>query len=164
MKILIIEDDKNIASVLEQFLQPISAHITIAYTMEQALKVVTEADDVELITLDLGLPDSAIESTLRQKVREIRAIRPNSLIILVTGNAIEGLEETAIQEGADGVILKQQEDFTQKGFLTVIAKIVEKYMTDPQPPHRSISLLEKVSNRIAKYNVEAAAAAHAHSA
>lgn len=154
MKILIIEDDKNIAMVLEQFLKPISSQITIAQNMEQALKAVAEAEDIELITLDLGLPDSDVTSTVKRQIRKLREIKPNSLIIVVTGYDLPNLESMAMEEGADGFIVKQDESFTAKGFLEVVAKIVEKYMKSSTHPTRSIELLEKVSTRIAKYQNE----------
>lgn len=157
MKVLIIEDDENIVRVLSQFIRPISAEIIVAQNMEQALKIVSEAQDIELITLDLGLPDSDVDSTLTKKLRQLRIIKPHALIIVVTGYDNPTFEALALSEGADGFITKQNELFTARGFLAIVARIVQKYMQVPQHPERSISMLEKVSTQIAKYHRELAA-------
>src|SRR5687768_15771129 len=108
MKILIIEDDLGAAVVLENFLKPVASQITVAKTMNEALKLVSGADEINLITVDLGLPDSDVRSTLG-KIRSIRETRPDSLIVVVTGQDIEGLEKQVIEKGADGFITKQSE-------------------------------------------------------
>jgi len=149
MKILIIEDDLGAAIVLESFLKPVSSQITVAKTMNEALKLVAGADDINLITVDLGLPDSDVQHTLG-KIKTIRETRPDSLIVVVTGQDIDGLEKQALDEGADGYITKQSDGFTSKGFLGLLSTIVQKYTSSPKHPLQSISMLESVASRLSK--------------
>jgi CheY-like chemotaxis protein len=149
MKILIIEDDLGAAVVLEKFLTPVSSQITVAKTMNDALKVVSSADEINLITMDLGLPDSDVEHTLG-KIKEIRKTRPDSLIVVVTGQEINELEKQVLEEGADGYITKQSDSFTSKGFLNLLSTIVQKYTSSPKHPMQSISMLESVASKLSK--------------
>lgn len=149
MNILIIEDDHGMAIALRHFLEPIASSIIIAKKMDEALKIVADADELHLITVDLGLPDSDVLSTIL-KIREIRTAQPNSLIIVVTGQDIPGIENAAICNGADGFIFKQGDSFTSHGFLNIIAALVSKFMTEPTHYNRSVSFLEQVSSKLAK--------------
>lgn len=149
MKILIIEDDLGAALVLQNFLTPVSSRITVAKTMNEALKAVSGADEINLITVDLGLPDSDVQHTLG-KIKTIRENRPDSLIVVVTGQDIDGLEQKAMEEGADGYVTKQSEGFTSKGFLGLLSTIVQKYTSSPKHPMQSISMLESVAARLSK--------------
>lgn len=158
MKILIIEDNEGAAVVLRHFLSPLAQSITTASTMEQALKEVAEADDLNLITVDLGLPDSDVSSTIR-KIHQIRKTRPDSLIVVVTGQDIPGLESEAIAEGADGFIYKQGENFTAKGFLTMLSTIVGKYISAPTKPMQSICVLEQIAKKLAELQTSERSAA-----
>lgn len=157
MKILIIEDNEGASVVLKHFLAPVSSRITIAKTMEQALKEVAEADDLNLITVDLGLPDSDVSSTLK-KINHIRKTRPDSLIVVVTGQEIPNLEAEAIAEGADGLVYKQGDNFTAKGFLTLLTTIVSKYVSAPTKPAQSICVLEMIAKKLAELQTNEKAA------
>jgi DNA-binding NarL/FixJ family response regulator len=119
--------------------------------MDDALKTIAEADELNLITVDLALPDSDVPATIAQ-IKNIRATRPDSLIVVVTGQDIPGLEEKVLSHGADGFVFKQAEAFTAKGFLQIVAAIAAKCLAGPTHPHRSIEMLEKVSKRLASIN------------
>lgn len=153
MKVLIIEDDSRLALILRHFLEPIASSITVAANMEEALKIVAEADDLSLITLDLGLPDSDVTSTIR-KIKDIRLHKPDALIVVVTGQDMPDLEQFALASGADGVIYKQDQSFTAAGFLQVLYAIVQKYLQNPQNYKRSIAILEKVAQKIGQIKHE----------
>lgn len=149
MRILIIEDDPGAALVLQEFLLPLSSSITVAHTMDDALKAVAGAEEINLITVDLGLPDSDVQSTLA-RIRHIRQRRPESLIVVVTGQDIDGLEKIAVEQGADGLVTKQSENFTAKGFLQVLAAIMQRYKSTVKNPTRSIDILEVTSRKLAE--------------
>jgi CheY-like chemotaxis protein len=152
VKILIIEDDKGMTVALKHFLEPVASKITVATHMEEALKIVSEAKELHLITVDLGLPDSDVKSTI-QKIKDIRVTRPNCLIIVVTGQDIPGIEAEAIEQGADAFIFKQGETFTSKGFLNIIGTLVTKFLSEPTHYKRSVDFLEQVSSRLAQLKI-----------
>jgi CheY-like chemotaxis protein len=149
VKILIIEDQEGAAVALKHFLEPLASEIQIAKNMAQAMQIVSDAQELDLITLDLGLPDSDIDST-RKKIKEIKDTRPDSLIVVVTGHDIPDLEKTLLQEGADGFIFKMSDRFSTTGFLQILAAIVQKYMGSPGNPMQSIKTLQKVSAKLAQ--------------
>lgn len=149
VKILIIEDDRGMAAALKNFLQPLTSNITIANQMDEALRIVADAEELHLITVDLGLPDSDVRSTIR-RISDIRKNKPDSLIIVVTGQDIPGLEADSIASGADGFVFKQGDNFTSQGFLKVIGVLVAKFMSKPSHYNRSLTLLEQVSNKLAE--------------
>lgn len=150
MKAIIVEDDDGAQTVLKSILQPLVTNIKVVESMKDALTAIAEAGQIELITVDLGLPDSQVEETITKHIKEFRALHPGALIIVITGQELENLEERVIAEGADGLILKQGEKFNRKGFLTLLASIVAKYAKDPKHYKRSVELMEKVSRKIAE--------------
>lgn len=149
MRILIIEDEQGVSKVLKHFLQPIASEIVVAANMEQALIAISDAEEIDIITLDLGLPDSGVEESVKQ-IKHIRALRPTALVVVVTGQDMPNLEKEVMESGADGIIFKQGNDFTAKGFLTFIQGLVKKYMDEPQHFNRSVGVLEKVSQKLAQ--------------
>lgn len=153
MKVLIIEDDPSMVTVLKMFLEPLSSEVIHAPNMEQALAEIASAREIEIITLDLGLPDSGVNATI-ERIKEIRKSRPQSLLIVVTGQEVTDLEKIATSYGADGVIYKKNEQFTPKGFLKFIDAIARKHIANPQPYQHSLSVLEKVMNRVHQLQVQ----------
>lgn len=148
MKILIIEDELGAAVALEHFLKPLASRIIVAKTMQQALQEMSGANEIDLITVDLGLPDSDPDNTIR-KIKEIRAMRPDSLIVVVTGQDLPNLAAAVTDAGADGFLTKQSDDFSSKGFLQLLATIVQRYTTQAKPHQQSITLLERVATKLA---------------
>ena len=151
MKVLIVEDETGMTTVLKMFLEPIASEITIAKDMEQALKEISGARDIEIITLDLGLPDSPVSVTV-DKIKEIRRYRPSCLIIVVTGMDYPDLEAVAKANGADEVVRKSAETFTGPGFLKLIGKIANKHLSQPQNFQHSVSVFEKVMEKLRSLN------------
>lgn len=149
MKILIIEDEEGAAVALRHFLQPLASRIQVVNTMKEALAALEGADEIDLITVDLGLPDSDVQSTIAQII-EIRAMRPDSFIVVVTGQELPHLAEAVTSAGADGFVTKQSPEFSSKGFLQLLAAIVKRYTMEAKPHQQSIALLDKVATKLAE--------------
>lgn len=148
MRILIIEDEEGAAFALRHFLQPLASRIQIVTNMQQALEALKGVEEIDLITVDLGLPDSDVQSTIAQ-INAIRAMRPDSFIVVVTGQELPNLAETVTAAGADGFVTKQSDDFSSKGFLQLLAAIVKRYTMEAKPHQQSITLLDKVATKLA---------------
>lgn len=148
MRVLIIEDEKGVALLLRRFLEPLATEILEVSTMAEAFGIISGADEIDIITLDLGLPDSGVSSSL-QEIRQIRSKRPGSLVIVVTGQDIPALEAQALNHGADGVLFKQSPSFTAQGFLTFMGGLLKEYLSKPQDHLRSVAILEKVAQKLA---------------
>lgn len=150
MNILIVEDQEGVAIVLKHFLEPISSEIITAWNMEEALKAIASDTPIDIITVDLGLPDSGVLDTVSQ-IKVIRRSRPDALIVVVTGQILSPeIEAETIDSGADGIVYKQGVDFTPNGFLQFIGALVSKYMKSPQNYSRSVTVLERVSEKLAQ--------------
>ncbi|MBI4924355.1 MAG: response regulator transcription factor [Bdellovibrio sp.] len=92
IKILLVEDEKNVGSTLHERLQKDGFHATLATTGTEARLEISH-NNFDLVILDVGLPDDSgfeIAKTLRQK-------RPLTAIIFLTAfgspeDRIRGLE------------------------------------------------------------------------
>ena len=112
MKILIIEDEKQIADNLKEGLEHHRFSVDVAYTGEEGYKLVNDFN-YDVIILDLMLPDMQGE----ELCRKLRQEKNETYIIMLTakkllGNIIEGLNW-----GADDYITKPFE------FLELLARI-----------------------------------------
>ena len=100
-RILIAEDDRGVASVLEEGLSEHGFIVTVAPNGHEAL-IRAEAEDVDLMVLDLGLPGRPGIEVLS----ELRA-RGNLLPVVIL-TAMDTTEETVagLEAGADDYIGK----------------------------------------------------------
>ena len=112
MKILIIEDEKQIADNLKEGLEHHRFSVDVAYTGEEGYKLVNDFN-YDVIILDLMLPDMQSE----ELCRKLRQEKNETSIIMLTakkqlGNIIDGLNW-----GADDYITKPFE------FMELLARI-----------------------------------------
>jgi len=112
MKILIIEDEKQIADNLKEGLERHRFSVDVAYTGEEGYKLVNDFN-YDVIILDLMLPDMQGE----ELCRKLRQEKNETSIIMLTakkqlGNIIDGLNW-----GADDYITKPFE------FMELLARI-----------------------------------------
>jgi len=81
LKILITEDDIDIATIIEKTIQDLSFEILFAGTGEKAVEICANHPDVDLIIMDINLP--GIDGVLAtQKIREF-----NSKVIIIAQTA-----------------------------------------------------------------------------
>jgi len=112
MKILIIEDEKQIADNLKEGLEQHRFSVDVAYTGKEGYKLINDFN-YDVIILDLMLPDMQGE----ELCRKLRQEKNETSIIMLTakkqlGNIIDGLNW-----GADDYITKPFE------FLELLARI-----------------------------------------
>jgi DNA-binding NarL/FixJ family response regulator len=95
------------------------------------VKRLTEAEtylaqhSVEIILLDLGLPDAQGLEALRR----VRAAAPRVPLVVLTGLEDESVTEAALQEGAQGCLIKGQID--TPGLLRALRHAIDrKFMED----------------------------------
>lgn len=150
MNALVIEDNEGVRRSIGMILRPFVDNIRFAESMKDALTAIAEAGNIELITLDLSLPDSETDQTIANEIKHIRAVRPEAVLIVVTGQEIDNLENRVLSEGADGVIHKMESEFSIRGFLNLIATIVKKRLATPQNYQNSLELMERVTGKLAE--------------
>lgn len=98
---LVIEDDEDIAGLLEVILSNAGFTVQVEKTGTGGLKAAATLDDLALITLDLGLPDlNGIE--VAQQLRPFT----NAPILVITAFTVPADELSAMAAGASAFILK----------------------------------------------------------
>lgn len=99
-KLLIVDDDPGIRSMLVAAFSPEEYHIAEAHDAASALSAVATASP-DVVLLDLGLPD---ESGL-QVIESVRS-KATTPIIVVSGSHEEDLKIRALEAGADDYVTK----------------------------------------------------------
>lgn len=151
MRVLIVEDNEALASLISRYLEPIvEERPIIAYNMQEAMLEISKFPPVDLVTLDLVLPDSNAEESLK-RILELKALNPNCLIIVVTGSVLPGRELQAMASGADGFIHKTAMTAERFGFINTIRDILKSITRQPSRYQKNIPLLEKIAEKIGEY-------------
>jgi two-component system OmpR family response regulator len=101
MRILVVEDEPNLASVMQRGLQAQGHQVPIAETGEDAILVV-RLEPVDLVLLDIALPDRDGHEVLT----EIRRLRRDLPVIMVTARDDVSSKISALDGGADDYITK----------------------------------------------------------
>ena len=100
-RVLIVDDDRDHAESLADVLDMRGYETALAFSGEQALQVFREAD-FDFVLLDVKLPGiNGVDTFL-----EMREIRHNAKVMMMTGFSVEQLVAQAIEGGALGVIHK----------------------------------------------------------
>ncbi len=119
-KILIIDDDTFICKILEKHLQNHSYEATMAFTGNNALKLVKN-ENFDLVLCDFRLPDtSGLE--LMQKIKQLH---PTTPVIIMTAYADVRMAVKLMKSGASDYITKpiQQEEMMM---------MIEKLLSQPK--------------------------------
>jgi len=93
-KILVIDDDESIIWVIKKALEPAGYKVSSRTRLASGLRAAD--DQPPLILLDLMLPDGSGLDGLR----ELRASHPDTIVIMITANAMMDSTISAMKEGA----------------------------------------------------------------
>ncbi|HOD37455.1 MAG: response regulator [Candidatus Marinimicrobia bacterium] len=122
-KILIVDDEQEIAELLEEVLEQLGYKTAMAFSKAQASEVLREFEP-RIVLLDIRLPDGDGISFLK----EIKASQPAVEVIMITGLADRDIAIEALREGAADYICKPIDlDYLANSLL---ANIVTRYNTD----------------------------------
>ncbi len=144
MRILIVEDSPELARIIARYCKNIAREVIIAEDMTHAWAEIRKAEPFDLITLDLNLPDSGIESTL-QRIHEIKQEKPDALVVVVTGVVRPEEEAKIISAGADGYMHKLDFMGHPDTFLQTLYDIMSSVARNPKRYKKNVALLEKVA-------------------
>lgn len=101
LKIFIVEDDADLAEGLAESLELEGHEVEIASTGEEAISRF-QKQDFDLTFMDVKLPGkNGVESFL-----EIRALKPEARVMMMTGYSLQSLLDEAMDGGALGVMKK----------------------------------------------------------
>lgn len=145
MNILICEDDRSIAAMIQRVLQPLDAHVFKVTSFADLLHSLTQIK-FDVICLDLGLPDSPTYETLA-KIKTLKMSHPQTAIMVITGQPMID-NEKALAAGADGFL--QKEDAFHRGVLIQrISSIISKVCRpDSQLDHQMALAKQATENTI----------------
>lgn len=102
LKVLIAEDDEISYSLLKIMLEEVSREILHAETGEDAIQIVRDNPDIDLVLMDIKMPGlSGYEAT--QKIREFNE---DVIIIAQTAFVLMGDKEKAIKSGCNAYLAK----------------------------------------------------------
>lgn len=101
-KILIVEDEEFNLAYLQEILKNTKVNVVYAITGREAIRIFESSDKIDLILLDIKLPDiSGLEVS-----KYIKAKNPEVIIIAQTAYALESDKEKALSNGCNHYISK----------------------------------------------------------
>ena len=116
-KVLIVEDDEVNVIYLQEVLSKKQIKYLVARTGKQAIEVFKNNRDLDLILMDIQLPElDGLSAT-----RMIKKLNPRVAVIAQTAYALSGDKEQAIKAGCDDYISKPIDE-------DELAKLLEKYL------------------------------------
>lgn len=136
------------ARVLTEWLTGLGFNVTVVVTMAEALRFLAENPTLEVITLDLNLPDSRAPQTV-PRIPDIRNINPEALLLIVSGVVTEEDKKLASSLGAD-VVFEKLEVPTERTFLQKFGDAIMGLIKTPAGYTHDLALLQAVSSKIAQ--------------
>lgn len=116
-KILVVEDERINYMYISRILKSENLEVMPAFTGKQAIEVVKNNDDIDLVLMDIKLPDlNGIEAT-----KIIKQIKPGLPVIAQSAYAFANEREKMMEAGCDGYITKP---FLKKDFLKLVKKFL----------------------------------------
>ena len=111
IRALLIEDNPADAILIEETFagaEAVTVHLDIADTLSTGLERLRQDRGIEVILLDLNLPDSSGLDTLERVMEG----GPDLPIVVMTGMAGDELAQQAIEKGAQDYLVKGSDDGT----------------------------------------------------
>lgn len=147
MKVLIVEDQQPVADMLRRYLEPISREVVVVSTMHEAVNALESQPPFDLITLDLGLPDSTVMESV-SRIREIHEKNNGGFVVVVTGIAGKEARKEAEEAGADGFFQKLENVETRESFFTNLKNMVNSALRNPTRFTRNLEVAERMIARL----------------
>ena len=136
MRILVADDDESLRSVLKQVLSMDGYDVTLTASGEEALAAFNK-EPYSLIITDIRMGNmSGIEL-----LQEVKRLRPDTQVVIITSNATLDTAITAIQAGAYDYITKPFDD------IALISSVAHRAAEKIRLNEENKSLLEKLKRK-----------------
>ena len=117
-KCLLVDDNKDVLIYLNRILTDTGVSIITARSGFEAIEIIKETPDIDVVLLDMQMPEmNGIETT-----REIRKIRKNLPIIAQTAFIFEDDKDIILEAGCDACLIKP---IRREHLLTVMSSFVK---------------------------------------
>ncbi len=100
-KILIVDDNPNMASLLSEMLEVLNLQSTVSTDGEMALKFL-ENDEYAVVVTDLKMP----KMSGTQLLKAIKQKHPDLPVVVISGYSVGSVESKLVEGLADGFINK----------------------------------------------------------
>lgn len=100
-KILVVDDNKDFADVFCDMLKSNNYKAESCYGGTQALEIIKDGE-IDIMFLDIRMPDMDGIETLK----EVKKLKPDTTVIMMTGYSVDELVHRAIEENASDIIYK----------------------------------------------------------
>lgn len=103
LTILVVDDEKPVLQVTKEMMETLGYRVLETDSGGSAVEIAkTEKEKIDMVFLDIGLPDMDAEKTYRL----LKEARPGIKIILCSGYSIEGPARKLLSTGAHGFVQK----------------------------------------------------------
>jgi len=119
-KVLVVDDQKSMRLTLAAILEDQGYDVTEVEDGYRAIEAV-ERVPFDLVFLDIKMP--GINGV--QTFREIQKINPKSVVVMMTGFAVEDLVKDALDEGAFSIIYKP---FDMEGVIKLVESVLKSVL------------------------------------
>jgi DNA-binding response OmpR family regulator len=102
MHVLLVEDDQRLARVLRRLLEDDRHVVEVAHDGESGLEIATSPAGIEVIVLDIGLPDI----TGLEVARRVRKAGSDVAILMLTARDTVNDRVVGLDAGADDYLIK----------------------------------------------------------
>ena len=119
MNILVVDDDKNVRTIICRILKDAGYNISIAVNGNEALNLLNIISDIEIVITDIMMP----EKDGLETIREIKQDYPKIKILAISGGGkiyAQNYLNIALKMGADSILNKP---FLKQELLDAIQKL-----------------------------------------
>ncbi len=147
MKILVVEDEKKVASFIKKGLEEEYYTVDVAYDGKEGLRLAL-SDEYDLIVLDLMLPFKDGISILR----EIRNEKISTPVLILTARSSVTDKVTGLDAGADDYLAKP---FSFEEFLARVRALLRRHSNEKKNILRAGDLiLDTQTHKVFRNNIE----------
>lgn len=141
LDLLLVEDNPGDARLIREYLSEVPGlrfDLTRVRTRSEAVEYLADADDFDLVFLDLDLPDSAGLET----VRPVTEVAPHIPIVVLTGREEVRVASDALAEGCQDYLVKAKvgpEDLTRAIRTALERERVERELRESEERFRQMA-------------------------
>jgi len=148
MRVLIIEDDVTFSEVIGRYFRQLGCQVMTVHSWREGLEELKSGRRIELITLDLRLPDSTAEQTTAA-VEVLRRLQEEAVIIVISAFITPSIAAkithmtTAILDKTDFEAFASRENF-----FTKLAHAFRSAIKSPTGYQHSVEVLERFAQKL----------------